>query len=295
MNQSHLELERALPEAVEKTAPSVVGVAGRRRRASGFAFREPDLIVTASHALGHRGGLSVVTEQGTAFEAELLGRDWAADVALLRVKDGKVEPISFREGEVRTGTLSLALGRPGRVVRASLRIVGVSARDVDTSVGHFDNYIETDRALPAGFAGGPLIDLEGRAIGMNTDGLLRGADITIPHVTLGPIVDAILRDGGVKRGYLGVGTQAIDLPEPLRQRAGQDRGAMVFAVQPGSAADGAGLMIGDVLLTVGATKITGPRSLGAALRGKASSELEVTLLRGGEPKTLTVTTQERPC
>jgi S1-C subfamily serine protease len=128
---------------------------------------------------------------------------------------------------------------------------------------------------------------------MNTDGILRGADIAVPTVTLERVVDAILRDGGVKRGYLGVAAQTVHLPEAERDALGQRRAALIVAVEKGSAAEKSGLVLGDVLIALGGEKITGPRSLAMALRDQVSQALEAKILRGGALETLSITTGER--
>jgi S1-C subfamily serine protease len=260
-----------------------------------MVFREPDLVITASHAIRRDGDLRIATADGNLHDAELVGRHRGTDLALLRVRDAKLKPIAFRDvDDLATGSLTLALARPGRAIRASLRIVGVIADEMSTPFGgRLDKYIETDRGLPHGFAGGPLVDLEGRAIGMNTDAILRGADLAIPRQTLDRVVDAILADGGVKRGYLGVAVRPVRLPEAVAKDTGQHRGALVLDVEKGSAADASGLVLGDVLIALGGDPITGPRSLSAALRERVSVEVETTLLRGGAKETIALKTGER--
>jgi S1-C subfamily serine protease len=293
--ESLTALDQSLTDAVSAAGPSVVRVSGRRHAASGMVFREPDLVVTASHAIRRDGDLRITTADGDVHDAELVGRHRGTDLALLRVTDAELKPIAFRGvDDLATGNLTLALARPGRAIRASLRIVGVIADEMSTPFGgHLDKYIETDRGLPHGFAGGPLVDLEGRAIGMNTDAILRGADLAIPKKTLDRVVDAILADGGVKRGYLGVAVRPVRLPEDVAEDTGQHRGALVLDVEKGSAADASGLVLGDVLMGLGADPITGPRSLSAALRDRVNAEVEATLLRGGAKETITLKTGAR--
>jgi len=294
-NETLSALDQSLPDAVAAAAPSVVRVSGRRLSTTGIVFREPNLVITASHTLRHDEGLRVTAHDGTSYEAELVGRHRGTDLALVRVTDAELSPLAFRDvGDLAVGNLTLALARPGRAVRASLRIVGVLADEINTPFGgHLDRYIETDRGLPHGFSGGPLVDLEGRAIGMNTDGILRRADLVVPRATLDRVADAILADGGVKRGYLGIAARPVRLPETLRDDVGQRRGALVVAVEKGSAAEASGLVLGDVLLGLDGEKVTGPRSLASALRDRVSQGAQAKLLRGGAVQTLEITTGER--
>ncbi len=294
-NESLPALDQSLTRAVSAASASVVRVSGHRRTASGIVFREPNLVVTASHAIRHEKDIRIATEDGAHHDAELVGRHRGTDTALLRVRDAELTPLAFRDADdLATGNLTLALARPGRAIRASLRIVGVLAGEIETPFGgRLDTYIETDRGLPYGFAGGPLVDLEGRAIGMNTDGVLRGADLAIPKATLDRVVDAILADGGVKRGYLGVAVRPVRLPDDVAKDTGQHRGALVVDVEKGSQAEASGLVLGDVLLSLGGDPITGPRSLAAALRDRVATEVDAELLRGGQKQKLQITTGER--
>ena len=293
-NASLSDIDSQLAAAVERAAPSVVRVEAPRRSTSGIVFGDGDLVLTSARALRHRDALRVADHAGTVREASFVGRDRATDVAVLRLSE-KLEPLAFRDPDgLATGHLTLALGRPGRAIRASLRIVGVLADGMDLPWGgRLDRYVETDRGLPHGFAGGPLIDLAGDAIGMSSDRILRGTDLAVPVATLTRVVDAIVTDGGVKRGYLGVAVRPVRLPSKLQETLEQTRGALIVAVEEGSPAESSGLVIGDVLVSIGGDPITGPRSLSAALRIHPSTSVDARLLRAGAMQQLTLTSGER--
>src|SRR5262249_5931087 len=157
------------------------------------------------------------------------------DIALLRVTGGGLTPAKLRELDgLAVGNLALAIGRPGRTARASLRAIGVLGPEVETPYGgKLDRYLEADRQIPRGFAGGPLIDADGAVIGMNTRTLVRGADLAIPVVTLRRVVAELEAHGGVRRGYLGVGAYPAALPASLAQAVGRDRGALVASLEDG--------------------------------------------------------------
>ena len=124
----------------------------------------------------------------------MIGRDPGTDVALLRVAGGGLTPAKLRELDgLAVGNLALAIGRPGRTARASLRAIGVLGPEIRTPHGgRLERYVESDRQIPRGFAGGPLIDADGAVIGMNTRTLLRGADLAIPVATLRRVVDELV-------------------------------------------------------------------------------------------------------
>ena len=209
-------LDQALAAAVATAARSVVHVArGHGNSGTGIAWAD-DLVLSSNFHTPDRTKVGIATADGELDrrDAEVIGRDPGTDVALLRVTGGGLLPATFREiGELAVGNLALALGRPGRTVRASLRAIGVLGPEVRTPHGgKLDRYVESDRQIPRGFAGGPLIDADGAVIGMNTRTLLRGKDLAITTVTLRRVVDELAAHGGVRRGYLGVGAFPAQLP-----------------------------------------------------------------------------------
>lgn len=277
-------LDRALSTAVTAVSPSVVHVARGRGGGTGIVWG-PDLVISASFHTPDRTEVGVAGDDGELDhrEAEVIGRDPGTDVALLRVTGGGLTPATFRElGDLGVGNLALAIGRPGRSVRASLRAIGVLGPEVKTPAGgRVDRYVESDRQIPRGFAGGPLIDADGAVIGMNTRTLLRGADLAIPTVTLRRTVDELVQHGGIRRGYLGVGAYPASLPPALAQLAGRDQGALIASLEDGGPAASAGLIVGDILVELGGAPVTGPDSLRTAIADRPGERVQVTLLRGG--------------
>jgi S1-C subfamily serine protease len=193
---------------------------------------------------------------------------------VLRVRDteaGGLAPAKLRElGDLAVGNLVLALGRPGRTVRASLRAIGVLGPDIRTPWGgKLDRYVESDRQIPRGFAGGPLVDRDGAVIGMNTRTLLRGADVAIPIVTLRRVVDELRQHGGVRRGYLGVGTYPAAA------------GAIIANIEDGGPAATAGLLVGDVIVELDGTAIAGPDDLRTVLGDRPGQAVKLVVVRAG--------------
>jgi len=292
-----LSLESALVGAVTAAAPSLVRVDRRRGGGSGVAWAD-DLVVTASFHAADKTTVGVAQPDGTIVErdATLVGRDPGTDVAVLRVDGGGLTPATFRGLDgVAVGQPVLALGRPGKSVRASLRIVGVLGPEVRTPAGgRLDRYVETDRQIPRGFAGGPLVGLDGRVIGMNTRTLLRGADLAIPHVTLIRVVDEILAHGGVRRGFLGVGAYPVALPPVAAQATGRSHGALIASIEDGGPAASAGLLIGDIIVSLGGDAIGGPEDLRIALGDRAGAAVELEIVRAGAIQKIAATVGTRP-
>jgi S1-C subfamily serine protease len=295
------ELSSSLAAAVGLASPSVVRVDRRRGSGTGIAWAE-DLVVTSSFHAPDRTTIGFVDATGAQVEreAEVIGRDPGTDIAVLRVLgEPALTPARFRDVDgLGVGALTLALGRPGRTVRASLRIVGaLSGADTGEvrtpSGGRLDRWIETDRQIPRGFAGGPLIDPLGQVIGMSTRTLFRGADLTIPTQTLRRVVDEILAHGGVRRGYLGVGAYPVALPPALAQSLGQPSGALLASVEDGGPAATAGLIVGDILVKLDGAAIGGPLDLRQALLDRGDQSVDAVIVRAGATQTVKVTIGSR--
>lgn len=294
-------LDQALAAAVNAVAPSVVRVARGRGGGTGIVWPSygatSDLVISASFHTPDTTTIGVPTDDGELDErdAEVIGRDPGTDIALLRVAGGGLRAATLRELDgLAVGNLALAIGRPGRTARASLRAIGVLGPEVRTPRGgRIDRYVESDRQIPRGFAGGPLIDADGVVIGMNTRTLVRGADLAVPTPTLRRVVAELLAHGGIRRGYLGVGAYPAQLPAALAQLVGRDRGALVASLEDGGPAAQAGVLVGDILVDIDGAAITGPDSLRTVLGDRAGQAAKVTLLRAGAKLEVAVTIGSR--
>jgi S1-C subfamily serine protease len=239
-------------------------------------------VISASFHTPDTTRVGIATEQGELEwrDAEVIGRDAGTDLALLRVAGGGLTPATLRElGDLAVGNLALAVGRPGRTTRASLRAISVLGPAVRTPWGgKLEHYLESDRQIPRGFAGGPLIDGTGAVIGMNTRTLVRGSDLAVPVVTLRRVVDELLAHGGIRRGYLGVGAYPAQLP-----------GALVANLEDDGPAARGGLLVGDVIVEIDGTPITGPDTLRTALADRPGEAATIAIIRGGARLELAVT------
>jgi len=289
-------LDQALAGAVASAAPSVVHVSRGRTGGTGIVWA-PDLVVSASFHTPDRTRIGVPTADGELdfHDAEVIGRDPGTDVALLEVPSGGLPPAKQRDLDgLAVGNLALAIGRPGRTARASLRAIGVLGPELRTPQGgRLERYLESDRLIPRGFAGGPLIDADGAVIGMNTRTLLRGTDLVIPVATLRRVVDELRQHGGIRRGYLGVGAYPAQLTAALAQLAGRDRGALVASLEEGGPAETAGLLLGDILIELDGVAVTGPDSLRTTLLDRAGQTVSLAVLRGGAKLALSATIGSR--
>ncbi|HEY8141934.1 MAG TPA: trypsin-like peptidase domain-containing protein [Kofleriaceae bacterium] len=286
MAKRAIDLSSPLTAAVEKAGPSVLRLARHRYPASATVWdAAAGLVVTTRHAvLGCDDTVKLTLPGGDEREAQVVGTDPGTDLALLRTDPAGLVPIEHAElGELKVGELTLALGRPGQSVRASLRIVGVVGPEVRTPHGgKLDRYIETDRALPRGFSGGPLVDLDGRLIGIDTSGLLRGADIAVPLDTVKRVAAELVAHGSIRRGYLGVAVQRVRLPDDLATAlGGQKSGALVVRVDPDSPASKSGLVLGDTIAALDGQAVTGPDRLRELLADRRGGTLAARIVRGG--------------
>lgn len=277
-------MSEELAGVVDLAGPAVLRVEGRRRLpASGIAWSNEGVIVTANHVVERDEQLRVGTGEEHGAEAELVGRDPTTDLAVLRAGGLEAPAPNWSEAEqLRVGHIVLALGRPGHSVQATLGIVSALGDSWRTrSGGTVDRYLQTDVVMYPGFSGGPLVNTAGQVLGLNTSAL-RGVSLSIPTVTVRRVVDSILTHGKVRRGYLGVGVQAVQLPQSLAEELGQETGLILVSVEEDSPASNGGLMLGDTLLSLDGEPV---RQLDELLNllGQEMTDREVVvrILRGG--------------
>ena len=285
-------------QAVEKAGESTVLVNGRRRiPASGIAYAS-DLILTADHVVERDEDLSVMLADGTSISVTIAGRDPGNDLALLRLEKPGVKPAEKASREARVGEVVLALGRPSQEgIEASFGIISAIGGPVRTfSGGLLERYLRTDVIPFPGFSGGPLIDTEGRVVGLNTSGLAHGASITIPAALAWLDAENLAKYGYVKRGYLGIRSQSVALSSDLRKALGreQEHGLLLVSVETGSPAEAGGLIVGDILVGIEGQAVADHDQLMTYLTGGAVGKpTSVQVLRGGQPLSVTVTIGER--
>jgi S1-C subfamily serine protease len=290
-------LSDGLATTVQKAGAAVVRVDARGRiPASGVLWSPDGVIVTAHHVVEHEDNIGVGLPDGQTVTAALVGRDPTTDLAVLRADAKGLTPATYADPEsLRVGHLVLALGRPGQTVQATLGIVSALGESWRTPAGgQVDAYLQTDLVMYPGFSGGPLVDVSGRVVGLNTSALLRGVSLALPAPTLRRVVEALLAHGRVRRGYLGVGAQGVRLPATLEQQLGQETGLLLISVEPDGPADRARLLLGDTIVALDGQPVRHMDDLLALLGGeRVGVSVPVRIVRGGVVQELTVTIGER--
>jgi len=294
--QKLAELSDALAEIVEKTGQAVVRVEARRWPASGVVWGE-GLIVTADHVVERDDEIHIGIVGERSADAALVGRDPTTDLAVLRSDAvvGAQLPQWADPEPVKVGQLVLAISRPGRAARASLGIMSAAGGSWRTPAsGEVERYLQPDVERSFGFSGGLLVDTSGRALGVNTTGLMRRTPITIPAPTIRRVVETLVKHGRIRRGYLGIGSHPVRLSESIGREVGQRRGLMIISVESGSPADRGGLFAGDILVAIDQTPIRHPGEVSARLDEKSiGSTLSVRVVRAGKIVGTTLTVGER--
>jgi S1-C subfamily serine protease len=285
-------LDQALSAAVDAVSPSVLQLSRGHSGGTALVWKD-DLAVTASFHCPDHTEVLVTSLDGAleSREATVIGRDPGLDVALLRIAGGGLVAPRVRDlATLAVGNLAIAVGRPGRSLRASMRMIGVLGKNVSLpGGGTLDSYVETDRTIPRGFAGGPLIDAQGRVIGMNTRTLLRGHDLAIPGVALEGSIAQLLAHGGISRGYLGVGVTSVALSKQLAQAVGKLHGALISGLDDGGPAERDGLRQGDIIVAIDGNAVTGPTELRQAVHDRPGGTVQVEVIRSGALITFGVT------
>ncbi len=292
MSNPITELSKAITQTVETVRKSIVKVeAGRWMGSSGIVWSADGLILTAAHTL-KRSDVQVVLPDGRGVSATLIGRDPSTDIALLKAEAEGLTPPDWVEPQgLQVGQVVLALGWPGKNVRATMGILSNLGAEWRTPMGgKLERYIQPDVSMYPGFSGGPLVDGEGRVLGMNTQSLRRGLTLTLSHPTLKRVAERLQKQGNTGRGYLGVSVQPVRLPEG----ASQEVGLMVVSVEADGPAAKGGLMLGDVLLTLNDQPLSRVNHLLEALSELAAgTQVGLKLWRGGQMHQMQVMLGER--
>ena len=293
------QVSDALADTAEAVSPGVVRVEARRRlAATGIVWSPDGVIVTAHHVVEQDDQIRVGLPDGQTTAATLVGRDPTTDLAVLRVEADGLTPPAWAEPDgpsLRVGHMVLALGRPGQSIQASWGIVNALGESWRTPAGGLiDVYMQTDVVMYPGFSGGPLVNAASQVVGLNTSAL-RNMNLTVPVPTLRRVVAMLLRHGHVRRGFLGVSTQAVRLPVSLAQQLDQDTGLLLIAVEADSPAERGDLLLGDTLVALDHTPmrqhddlltLIGPEHIGTTM--------SVRMIRSGQLQERQVVIGERP-
>ena len=275
----------------------------RRSQGSGFFISDDGYVVTNNHVIAGADDITVNLSDGRRLEAEIVGTDAATDLAVLRViEGGPFDHVDLaRDLDVRVGDWVVAVGNPfGLGGTATTGIISATGRQVGAGQAYTD-FLQTDAAINRGNSGGPMFDLNGHVIGVNSaiispTGGNVGIGFAIPSDLAATVVDQLISAGEVQRGYLGVAP--ADLTEDLKMAMGLDEaieGVLINQVLPGTPAEAAGLESGDIVTELNGQSIDGARELtrrvGAFMPG---DEVRFTVIRDERERTFTVELTERP-
>jgi S1-C subfamily serine protease len=284
-----LDVLKSLSEAtsllIKKISQSVVSIKAQMSRGTGVVLTKDGYIITCNHVLQGCGAVKIGQGEKT-FSAKIVGSDPYNDVALIKAEQGQFTPIEMGDSEkLSVGQYVLALANPfnrNQPTATSGMITSVNStirgwRGATT----MENIIATDAQLNPGFSGGPLIDVQGRLIGINTAYVWQRG-IAIPVNKVKGIADRLMTGRVAQRGYLGIVANTVAIPEEIAVAAGleQETGVMIFSVEAGSPARKAGLAMGDVLVKLNGKPVTEfydlPRMLSEDVIGK---ETKLTIIR----------------
>src|ERR1700746_76294 len=263
---------------------------------SGFIVEPSGLLVTNNHVISDADEINVILNDGTKLKATLVGKDNKSDLALLRVRSDKpIKAVKFGDSDkLRLGEWVIAIGNPfslGGTVTAGI----VSARNRDINSGPYDSYIQTDAAINRGNSGGPLFNLDGEVIGVNTliispSGGSIGIGFAVPSKTVVGVVDQLRKFGELRRGWLGVRIQQVtdEIAESLNIKPA--RGALIAGVEEKGPAKPAGIEPGDVVIKFDGKDIKEPKDLSRVVADTAVGKaVDVVVIRKGEEQTKQVT------
>lgn len=292
-------LSTELASVVQAASPGIVRIEARRRLpASGIVWASSGVIVTAHHIVQRDSNIKVGLPGGETVTAQLVGRDPATDLAVLQADATDLTPLpqaSLSAETLQVGHLVLALGRPGQNVQATLGIVSALSQQWRTPGGsQLDYYLQTDVVMYPGFSGGPLVNVAGQAVGLNTSALLPGVSLAVPVSSIAPVVELLLAHGHIQRGYLGVSTQPVRLPVAISEQLQQETGLLLVAVEPNSPAEQGGLLLGDTIVSLEDAPVRQHDDLLALLSGdRVGRSVALQILRGGQLARVDVVVGER--
>lgn len=295
-NLSLASLSNELADLATAGAASVVQVLGARRPASGVVHGT-DTIITTARAIGREDGLRVRVGDTDPAEAELAGWDPATGIAVLRTRSPLGVPApSIADSEPRPGQIVLALARSwSHALTVSAGIVAVVGGPLRTGRRRqIARVIRITAPMHDGFAGGAVFDVSGRLTGIATGDAIRGFGVAIPASIGWAAATQILTAGTPRRGFVGLAVQPVELSVSQRP-AGRERALLVVAITPGSPAEAAGVIVGDILLEFDGQSTESPEDLLDLLIGnRIGQTVGARTLRGGTARDVQMTVAERP-
>jgi S1-C subfamily serine protease len=298
---------RAVVRASEQVSPSVVNVEVRQRQGSrgtgsGFLFTPDGLILTNSHVVHHAVHVDLTLTDGRRMQADLVGEDPDTDLAVLRIGAPGLAPARLGDSRsLQVGQVVIAIGNPyGFQYSVTAGVVSALGRSLRARSGRLiDDVIQTDAALNPGNSGGPLVTAQGLVVGVNTAVILpaQGLCFAIPINTAKLVAARLIKDGKIRRGYLGMGGQNVPIPRRLVRayHLPDETGILVVSIEDGSPAKRAGLAEGDVIVRYGVHSVAGIDDLHRLLIDEeVGVRSTLAVLRGAEIASLDIVPGESP-
>jgi serine protease DegQ len=300
MSQQLIELSNELAHLTDRAAASVVAVHTETRGSSSGIVWRSGVIVTSEHALRRDEEIQVTLPGGRVVLATIAGRDPSTDIAVLNCTEATSAVPDVRDAAtLKPGSLALVVGRTrasGPV--AALGVVSLVASDRRTwTGGSLAPYIRLDVGLQPTAVGGAAVSANGDTIGLATPRFARFGAIAVPATAINKITETLLKKGRIPHGYLGVGLQPVSLPDTLRDslQRKEKTAAIVLEIEPGGPADKAGLVIGDILVSLAGHPIARPADVQSILAGDAiGKSLALKFMRGGSVQEGSIVVVERP-
>jgi S1-C subfamily serine protease len=295
MTDQLVQFSDALAARVESTKPTAVAIRlAHERFVTGIVWQS-DVVVASEQSLPRREEFEIVMTGGTVTTVKVAGRDSSTNIAVLRPQ-APLASSSITTNEARAGAIVIAIGADGTGgASARLGIVNIAGPEWHSSRGGLiDRRIALDVRLARSEEGGPIFDAAGSCIGMSTFGP-RGQVLVIPAATIDRVVPTLLKDGRVARGWLGVALQAVAVPDALRETVDQSSGLMVMSVVEHGPAAQAGIVAGDIILSVDGTSTRRFRKIARHFGSEnIGRRAELRVIRSGAVITVKTTIAERP-
>jgi S1-C subfamily serine protease len=295
MTDQLVQFSDALAARVESTKPTAVAIRlAHERFVTGIVWQS-DVVVASEQSLPRREEFEVVVTGGTVTTAKVAGRDSSTNIAVLSPQAPLASSL-ITTNEARAGAIVIAIGANGTGgASARLGIVNIVGPEWHSSRGGLiDRRIALDVRLARSEEGGPIFDAAGSCIGMSTFGP-RGQVLVIPAATIDRIVPTLLKDGRVARGWLGVTLQAVAVPDALRETVDQSSGLMVMSVVENGPAAEAGIVAGDIILSVDGTSTRRFRKIARYFGSEnIGQKAQLRVIRSGAVITVKTTIAERP-
>jgi S1-C subfamily serine protease len=281
-------------DLVARTAGAVVGVEHRRGQGSGLVIAQDGYVLTNAHVTQGGGPLRVRVSGSRVARGELVGADERTDVAVVRVELRDLPVLALSERQLRVGEAVVAIGNPLGFERSvTVGVVSALYRNLPAQNTILEGLVQTDASINPGNSGGPLIDAAGQVVGLNTAIIpwARGIGFAVPARTASWVASVLIREGEVRRPFLGIAGRGEDLDpaDPaLRGPAGLTRGIRVLEVVESSPAQAAGLRKDDLLLSANGSPVQTLDDLQRVMVLAPPSELQLEVLRGSGRRTLAI-------